>query len=427
MKFWNRQPLARRIVVAFTVMTLVVSGTLSLALVRAVHVVEETLVSRALGKTLNHILDEDLPQGKPLHLDHDTRFFASDRPEYAIPPELAAMKPGFNEMEEEQFWVYVREVDGQRYMLMQDQLEFEEREDRMFAVLMAGFVFSVLAACVLGLLTARRVMSPVARLADEVHRRDPLSLPDEPLAAHYANDEIGRLAASFDDAMRRLGHAMERERLFTSDVSHELRTPLMIVSTSCELLQTGNLNAHEREQVERIARAAGEMQSLVATFLMLARAHPEASSPAGTALGDDTSLAAMAEEQRQFWAEKIRARGIEFGFVEEGRDTGRYNASLLRAVMGNLLRNALHYTDRGQIRLILEAGGFRVEDTGTGISEAERERVFRDFVRGSQARGEGLGLGLSLVRRICAHQGWEIAVDAAPEGGSRFRVRFCGK
>lgn len=103
---------------------------------------------------------------------------------------------------------------------------------------------------------------------------------------------------------------------------------------------------------------------------------------------------------------------------------GVWHATLLRAVMGNLLRNASHYTERGQIRLILDAGGFRVEDSGPGIAADERERLFDSFVRGSAARGEGLGLGLSLVRRICEQQGWHIEAHNLAGGGSCFSVRL---
>ena len=59
-----------------------------------------------------------------------------------------------------------------------------------------------------------------------------------------------------------------------------------------------------------------------------------------------------------------------------------------------------------------------------GIPEEQRERIFQPFVRGEQARGEGLGLGLSLVKRICAHQGWQIRVSGREAGGSCFRVRL---
>jgi signal transduction histidine kinase len=92
--------------------------------------------------------------------------------------------------------------------------------------------------------------------------------------------------------------------------------------------------------------------------------------------------------------------------------------------MSNLLRNALHYTSEGDVRLVLEDDGFRIEDTGTGVSPGEQTRIFEPFMRGVGARGEGLGLGLSLVKRICEQQNWEIRVEEMQPQGSCFSVTF---
>ena len=92
--------------------------------------------------------------------------------------------------------------------------------------------------------------------------------------------------------------------------------------------------------------------------------------------------------------------------------------------MSNLMRNALHYTEHGEVRLLLSARGFRVEDTGQGVPRAQQEDIFKPFVRGSEARGEGLGLGLSLVKRICAHQRWQVRMYSLPAGGSCFEVNL---
>jgi signal transduction histidine kinase len=422
----RHQPFARRIVAAFTLMTFVVSGILSLCIVLAVDFVEELLVSRTLDKTLTRILDEDLPQGGAPRLDSDMWFFASDRPEYAIPEKFAEARTGFDQVEkgDEAYWVYVREVDGQRYMLVEDQHEFEAREKNLLGILFAGLLLTVVGAWALGRLTSKRIMAPVIRLAEQV-RRLPQIPPVAPLARDYADDEIGHLAGAFDDALARLNLAMARERLFTSDVSHELRTPLMVIATSCELLAaTGGLSGRGREQIERIARAAEEMRNLVETFLTLARGRPDAAASGRIAAENGLTLAAAAQEQRLHWVPGIEAKGLSFELSGEGCDAGRYDPACLRTVMGNLLKNALYYTERGGIRLVLEEGGFRVEDSGVGILAEERERVFQPFVRGAQARGEGLGLGLSLIKRICVHQGWRIALDAPPEGGSCFRVKF---
>jgi K+-sensing histidine kinase KdpD len=109
-------------------------------------------------------------------------------------------------------------------------------------------------------------------------------------------------------------------------------------------------------------------------------------------------------------AANILLSGIEMEYTQSGREF--------------LLRNALHYTEQGTVRLVLETGGFRVEDSGPGIAPEQQERIFQPFVRGTQARGEGLGLGLSLVKRICAKQGWTISLHSPAGGGSCFRLSF---
>ncbi|WP_164663036.1 sensor histidine kinase, partial [Pseudomonas viridiflava] len=94
----------------------------------------------------------------------------------------------------------------------------------------------------------------------------------------------------------------------------------------------------------------------------------------------------------------------------------------LHAVMGNLLRNALHYTYHGVMTLTLQSESFVVEDSGVGIPEEKREAMFEPIVRGNEQRGEGLGLGLSLVQRICANQGWSVSLTPMEPHGCRFRV-----
>ncbi len=417
-----KQPFARRIVIAFTLMTLAVSGMFSLGIVAVVHFIEEHLVTEELGRELDIVLNEDLRRGVAPRLDSSTVFYASDRPQYAVPEELAGLPEGFTEWVrgDEAYYVYAREIAGERYLLVQEQHEFESRENALFNVVLAGFLLSVVGAWVLGRLMARTVMAPVTRLAQQVRHRDQLHPLAPPLALQYPDDEVGHLAAAFDSTLGQLRQTLERERLFTADVSHELRTPLMVVLGACELLLASDLPERSRRQAERIQRAAEEMQALVDTFLLLARARPDQQEVFGGSAG----LADVAREQSERWGPPMREKGLAFEVVREGDDQQTYNHTLLGTVMSNLLRNALHYTEHGQVRLVLEHGGFRVEDTGVGIPVDQLERMFQPFVRGAEGRGEGLGLGLSLVRRICAHQGWTVEVHGREPCGSCFAVRL---
>ncbi|WFC62396.1 HAMP domain-containing histidine kinase [Pseudomonas sp. REST10] len=413
-----KQPFERRILIAFVLMTVMVSGLFSLSIVAVVHFIEEHLVSQEMSRELGETLNEDIHHGRPPRLDSSTRFFSSSNPDYAIPAEYDGLAEGFNEVVSgnEALYVYVQEINGQTYMLVQEQQEFEARENALFNVVLAGFLLTVVAAWGLGLITARKVMAPVTRLAQQVRHRDQLHPLAPPLAPDYPDDEIGQLAAAFDSTLGQVRQSLERERLFTSDVSHELRTPLMVIATSCELLAEAPLAPREKEQLARITRATEEMRELVQTFLELARDKSNEAVLMGT-----RPLATIAQEQASRWGALMKEKGLDFQLIEEGQDDGRYNTTFLATVMANLLRNALHYTERGSVRLILERGAFRIEDSGAGIPPEQHERIFQPFVRGAQARGEGLGLGLSLVKRICAKQGWSVSLQSEP-GDTRFRV-----
>jgi len=420
----SRQPLQRRIVTAFMLMTLMVSGMFALGIVVIVHQIEEHLVSQNLSRELNNVLRDDLPRGERPRLDTGTRFFASHLAQYSIPAEFAAADEGFSEVIEDNqaFYVFKRSSNEQVFMLVQKQQEFEAREQVLYSVVLTGFLLSVLAAWGLGWLLARRVMAPVIRLASQMRHRDQLHSLAPALAPEYADDEVGYLAAAFDSTLGQLRYSLERERLFTSDVSHELRTPLMIITSSCELLtELPDLQVRQREHVLRITRATEEMHDLVQTFLMLARSKPDASSLAGS-----STLAAVAQEQSARWGPLIREKGLQFQLLVQADDDAHYNLTFLRTVISNLLRNALHYTEQGDVRMILDTGGFRVEDSGVGIPLEQQKQMFEPFVRGAQARGEGLGLGLSLVKRICTHQGWTVQVRDLSPHGSLFAVSFCG-
>ena len=417
----SRLHFSKRIAMAFVLMTMVVSGAFSLGIVGVVHFVEEQLISKELLTRLNMVLHEDVKAGRPPRLDARTSFFASDDPQRRIPEKYAALPEGLTEIEEENeaAYVYLLHRNGVRYMLVQDQREFEDREEILFAVVLAGFLLCILGAWGLSVIMARQVMAPVARLARQVEHLDRRDAPEEPLALGYPGDEVGRLASAFDSALGQLRLAIERERLFTSDVSHELRTPLMVISTSCELLTASALDVRQREQVERIDRATSEMRELVQTFLMLARAESVDAED-----GPTPTVLEIAREQGERWGAVAREKGLGFSLVEEGMAHMSGNPTFVRTVMSNLLRNALHYTSEGEVRLVLEDDGFRVEDTGMGIAPGEETRIFEPFTRGERARGEGLGLGLSLVKRICEQQKWGIRVQEMHPKGSVFRVAF---
>lgn len=106
---------------------------------------------------------------------------------------------------------------------------------------------------------------------------------------------------------------------------------------------------------------------------------------------------------------------------DDGADPRPQPAALLATVLSNLIRSALHHTDRGGVDVTQRKHGFSVVDTGAGIPATQRDRLFEPFARGDSTRGDGIG-GLSLVARICAQQGWAITLADNPSGGCDFRI-----
>lgn len=432
--FAKQQKLSRRIVVAFVLMATAIAALSSIGIVVVVQVVEDQLLSNTLHDDLTLAMAR-YSEGRDLDLQPGSHFYHDNREKpdawLETPPWLNNLDSGFHEVfrEGQAFHALVYQQGDEKFLFLRDQTNFERREQALYLIVLACFFLSVLAAWILGRFLAQRIMAPVSRLAEQVRASDQGLAEVTPLAATHADDEVGQLAAAFDDAFGQLHSVLERERFFTSDVSHELRTPLTVIATACELLQASaaatGLTEKQRGQLERIQRAAQEMRDLVHTFLQLARNKLDEDTQA-----NKTTLLQMAQEQFEQWQPVAAGKQLQLvwmqeeGFFESALAEQRFNTALLRAVLSNLIRNAVHYTDSGAVRLVLAEEGFRVEDSGATIEESKREAIFQPFVRGPRARGEGLGLGLSLVRRICNHQGWVIDLRILPEGGNCFAVRL---
>ncbi|MDR2838544.1 MAG: HAMP domain-containing histidine kinase [Azonexus sp.] len=416
-----KQSLACRILLSFTLLTGLVAAIYAGAIYAVIHIYEYDMIDEDMQKEIAAAVDIYRRNGRIPDVIGNSALYAPDIDGDVLPLGFADIDEGFQEVINDSgaWFVAKMTVDGHLFVLIRNQDAFEAHEHLLINVVIVGLALAVVLAFVIGRLTVRRVIGPVIRLAGQARGHNWTAAPAQPLAADYSDDELGQLAAAFDQAFARLGAAIERERLFTSDVSHELRTPLMVVATSAELLSRRPLPEAARHQVERIARAATEMQSLVDIFLQLARAKDGRATT-----GDGVTLAALAGQLAAIWQPEIAARGLNFTLRFDDEIAGLWQPTLLRVVINNLLRNAAHYTEQGEIRLIVGDGGFRVEDTGPGITEEDMDKLFRPFVRGQHARGEGLGLGLSLARRICERQGWRITASNLDGGGSCFAVRL---
>lgn len=413
--------LRQRIVFVFTLMSTVVAGVFAVGIIFTVHFVETRLTTVSLSGSLHRLMKMESMDAWSHRPDRDELFYVENGTgSLAMAEDLNSLDLGFQEISRQghDYYAVVDAVDGRRYVLLRDQRRFEKREQLLFSVVLVGFILSVLLSILLGRMLATRVIAPVVRLSRQVQDRDQILSFAPPLASDYVRDEVGELASSFDETLGRLRSALNREKLFTSDVSHELRTPLMVLGTSCELLlENAALDDRSREQVRRIARACTGMEQLVETFLMLARVDSVKARH-----GARASINTVANELLHIWKKPIADKKLNLIFIPESDSQQTFNATLLHSVMGNLLRNAWHYTDSGFIKLTTFEGGFTVEDSGIGIPVEKQRSMFQPFVRGDHQRGEGLGLGLSLVQRICVNQSWRVTLSHRIPNGCCFRI-----
>jgi signal transduction histidine kinase len=294
---------------------------------------------------------------------------------------------------------------------------------RRFSIgaLLALFVFSLAVGWVL----AGRVLAPIARItsvardiqATELSRRIGLRGPD---------DELKRLADTFDSMLERLDDAFASQRRFVADASHELRTPLAIIQANLELA----LSEHAADDGSReeaalvIERALRRMTRLTEDLLALARLEsPEIAHEIFPAQE-------LLEESRLEFASAAAGRNIELDTVAPD-DLQLYgDREALRRALANLLDNALRYApDGSRVTLAAENGSDRVRlevaDEGPGLDEADRDRVFERFWRADGSRdrnGGGSGLGLAIVKRIAVAHGGSVSVRSAPGAGATFTI-----
>jgi signal transduction histidine kinase len=293
-----------------------------------------------------------------------------------------------------------------RYDYTQEALT---QRQMLYTLIAAVFLFTGL-AFVVGVWSSRRVLSPLTELARRVEGLASRQNPEK-LAPHFPSDEVGELATVLDDYAARMTALVQRDREFNADVSHELRTPLAVIRGAVELLQAGSdLPEKTRQRLGRIERAARQSADLTTALLLLSR------SERGSGRTELCQVCqALIEDNR------AQLGGKPVTITLSGRNDVYVDApeAVLSVALGNLIGNACKYTNEGEVRVIVEDNGVRIEDTGPGLSEEDAARLFERGYRGSGIGStSGGGIGLSIVRRLCDLYSWRVSIAPLPERGA---------
>ena len=297
--------------------------------------------------------------------------------------------------------------------------------ERWRAILAAAVVGTSGVAAAVGWFLAAKAMRPVDQMTQAARAIGRTTDFSRRLPEPAQQDELGRLARTFNDMLDQLAEAYGTQKQFLADASHELRTPLTVIRTSVESLRRGmDADPVEREETLRaIARESERMGRLVADLLTLARADAGQTLERSRLELDSLVLEVYAQEQTL--ADGVRLQLGEWDQIAVEGDPDR-----LKQVMLNLVDNALRYTPRGgAVTLDLLRRGdeavFQVHDTGPGIATEHLPRIFDRFYRVDQPRTRGIGgtgLGLAIAREVAEAHGGRIEVESRLGEGTTFSL-----
>ena len=319
-----------------------------------------------------------------------------------------------------------RDMGGTGFVVAADIGDVILSVDRVRSIMWIATPLAVLAAALAAWMLTGRALRPVERITEQARRINAGTLGDR-VPQPGTGDEIDRLAATMNAMLDRLEHSDTRLRQFVSDASHELRTPVAVLRSEAEVALRRPDDSPVADLASGVLAEARRLQRIVDDLLVLAR-HDENCSPLPAEAIDLDDI--VLEE-----AARSRIVPVDVSAVSAGRVTAAPGSA--SRVVAHLLDNAAHHA-RGQAAVSLTtrpAPGpassqgrevvLSIDDDGTGIGEADRDRIFERFTRLSEARSRdtgGAGLGLAVVKALVTEMGGRVTVEDSPLGGARFTV-----
>ena len=336
---------------------------------------------------------------------------------YAVLPGLTTLGLSTARTEGGSWRVYGVEADGRVIQVAQPTEVREQRAARLALKTITPFAILVPALALLVAWIVGRSVRPVRKFADALRARRPDDLTPVPLEG--LPDEARPMATALNDLLARLDLAIERERAFIADAAHELRTPLTALSLQLQSLASAGATEDRDAAVRNLETGVARAARLIEQLLAVAREQHAGERERRPLHLDELVRQVVAE-----WVPLAEAAGIDLGIAEAEVVRVPAEEDGLRVLLRNLLDNAIRYTPRGgrvDVRVSRTEGRppravLSVTDTGPGIPEAERGRVFDRFHRVPGTVAGGSGLGLALVRSVASRHDGHVALESGPGG-----------
>lgn len=421
-----RQSLRHRITFFFVLFGTLLSGIIAIGVYMAVEDIEEKMLQDTLQLELEYFLNKpDKSPGTYEQISADSiLYYVNEEQKQMVPDMIRNLGDGSHEVMYEHQVAYhtlITSIENGTIYLIKNATPFERREITIHFALISAVVVAILTSLWLGIWLSGKVITPVTALAKQVARLKPGSKHSSRIAPQYAEDEVGQLAAIFDSYQHKMEQFIQREQEFTADASHELRTPLTVINSAAELLlENPELPGVARRQIQRIERAGERMSQMLEILLLLAR---EARST------DDTELELCQVE------DVVREVVEQHRFMLQGKPVNMHteitsgfhlplSKTALAIVLSNLVRNAINYTEQGEVAVKVADKQIEVRDTGIGIVAEDLESIFERNYRGYNAKNAGSGIGLSIVKRICDRHNWDIDIQSEAGKGTTVTLQF---
>ncbi|MCL9647481.1 sensor histidine kinase [Pantoea eucrina] len=321
-------------------------------------------------------------------------------------------------------WQPVNEegVEGMALVLVAETLNSRHAfADSLLRTALISQSFLVLITLLLAGMLLRRVLRPLRRLSRIMLRRAPGELT--PLPSLVPWSELQPLIVAFNRHLERLRGLLARQERFSADVSHQLRTPLTILKTQVSVALSSDDPQQWRESLQGMRHTLNDTVELTDRLLQLAQIKARH--------GEDkpftrVDLSQIVQQACLSGYTAARHKQIDLGFEGEEACRVQGDALLLAELCANLLDNAIKYTPaQGTVTARLQGHQLEIEDSGPGIDAAQQQQALQPFARLDPSGQPGAGIGLALVKDICAWHGARLHLDRSPQlGGLRVTVSF---
>lgn len=285
------------------------------------------------------------------------------------------------------------------------------RRDKMIQALLILATFIALVSGAIGYIIASQAVAPLSKLAADLSAQGDDAIPIIN-GSTYRAKEVAILAMGLEKAFGRVRAFVDRERAFTRDASHELRTPLAVIRSGAELLSARTADEDiAAAPIKRIEAAADDMTLMLNLLLTLARENgaPQTVLP----------LLPLVEKAIFYASERFSQSNVRVAVSLRPDQQVLMNPIVVQLILNNIIVNVFQHADSSTLTVSGSSNQIEITDTGPGLGS---HALSEPFQKGASSTGEGLGL--SIVRRLCAQSGIGLTVTTSHETGTCFRMEF---